>query len=206
VKLTQPLTRYVLLTVVGMLFAACANQMEPAKKALDGVASAVSAAAPDAAKYMPDALAALQKKLADLQASFDRKDYRAVLMGAPSVLSDAQSVALVAAARAKAAMTALGDQWASMSSSLPNLMSTVKARVDALGRTRQAPKGVDLASAQSSLADAMNSWTSAQASFAAGQLQDAVSMAKSAAAKAAAAAAAVNLKLPAPDSAHKARA
>ena len=202
-KLTQPLTRYVLLAMAALLFTACANQMEPAKKALDGVDSAVSAAAPDASKYMPDALKALQKKVADLQASFDRKDYRTVLMGAPSILSDAQSVALVAAARAKAAMTALGDQWTSMSSSLPKLLATVKARVDALSKTSQVPKGVDLASAQSSLADAMNSWTSAQASFTAGHLEDAVSMAKSVAAKATAAAAAVNLKLPAPDAAHK---
>jgi hypothetical protein len=202
-KLTQPLARYALLAIAGVLLSGCANQMEPAKKALDGVVSAVNAAAPDAAKYMPDALTALQKKVADLQASFDRKDYRTVLMGAPSVLSDAQSVALVAASRAKAAMTALGDQWTSMSASLPKLITTVKARVDALSKSRQVPKGVDLASAQSSLADAMNSWTSAQAAFTAGHLEDAVTMAKSVAAKAAAAAAAINLKLPGPDGTHK---
>jgi hypothetical protein len=202
-KLIQPFARHALLAMAALLLVACSNQMEPAKKALDGVASAVSAATPDAAKYMPGALPPLQKKLADLQTSFDRKDYRTVLMGAPSVLSDAQSVALIGAARAKAAMTALGDQWSSLSSSLPKLMSTVKARVDALGKARQAPKGVDLASAQSSLADATSSWTSAQASFTAGHIEDAVSMAKSVMAKATAAAAAINLKLPAPDGAHK---
>jgi len=202
-KLTQPLSRYLLLAMAGLLLSACSSQMEPAKKALDGVASAINAAAPDAAKYMPDSLAALQKKLADLQASFDRKDYRTVLMRAPSVLSDAQSVALIGAARAKAAMTAMSDQWTSMSSSVPKLIATVKARVDTLSKSRQVPKGDDLASAQASLADAINSWTSAQDAFTAGHLQDAVNMAKSVAAKATAAAAAINLKLPAPDSAHK---
>lgn len=203
-KRTQPLARYALLAIAGLLLSACANQMEPAKAALDGVANAVNAAAPDAGKYMPDALTALKKKLADLQASFDKKDYRTVLMGAPSVLSDAQSVALVAAARAKAAMKSMGEQWDSMSASLPKLMSTVKTRVDALSKTKQLPKGVDLATAQSSLADAMSTWTSAQDAFTAGHLEDAVTMAKSAMAKATAAAAAINLKLPTADSAHKA--
>jgi hypothetical protein len=202
-KLTQQLSRYMLLAMAGVLLAACNTQMEPAKNALDGVVSAVNAAAPNAAKYMPDALTALQKRVADLQASFDRKDYRTVLMGAPSVLSDAQSVALVAAARAKAAMAALGDQWTNLSSSIPKLIATVKTRVDALAKTKQVPKGDDLASAQSSLSDAINSWTSAQDSFTAGHLEEAVGMAKSVAAKATAAAAAINLKLPAPDSAHK---
>jgi hypothetical protein len=192
-----------LLAMAGVLLSACNTQMEPAKKALDSVVSAVNAAAPDAAKYMPDALTALQKKVADLQASFDRKDYRTVLMGAPSILSDAQSVALVAASRAKAAMAALNDQWTTLSSSVPKLIATVKTRVDTLSKTRQVPKGDDLASAQASLADATNSWTSAQASFTDAHLEQAVSMAKSAAAKATAAAAAVNLKLPSPDSAHK---
>jgi hypothetical protein len=202
-KLTQPLARYLLLAVAGMLLSACNTQMEPAKTALDGVVSAVNAAAPNATKYMPDALTALQKKVADLQASFDRKDYRTVLMGAPSILSDAQSVALVAASRAKAAMAALGDQWTNLSSSVPKLLATVKTRVDALSKSGRLPKGDDLAAAQSSLADAINSWTSAQASFTAGNLEAAVSTAKSVTAKATAAATAINLKLPAPDSTHK---
>jgi len=202
-KLTQPTTRHLLLAMAVVLLCACNSQMEPAKNALDGVVSAVNAAAPNAAKYMPDALTALQKKVADLQASFDRKDYRTVLMGAPSVLSDAQSVALVAASRAKAAKAALDDQWTAMSLSVPKLIATVKPRVDVLSKSSHLPKGDDLATAQSSLADAINSWTSAQAAFTAGNLEEAVSMAKSATAKATAAAAAINLKLPAPDSAHK---
>lgn len=179
-----------------MLFAACADQMKPAQQALDGVDSAVSAAAPDAGKYMPDALTALQSKVTALKASFDKRDYRTVLMGAPAVLVDAQSLAKVAAAKKAEAMKALGNQWTDMAASLPKLVATVKARVDALSKVRHLPKGVDLAAAKSALAEATGSWGKAQAAFTAGNVEEAVNNAKDGKAKAEAAAAAVNLKLP----------
>ncbi len=193
---TKPMAQFALLIVAMLLFAACADQMKPAQQALDGVDSAVSAAAPDAGKYMPDALTALQSKVTDLKASFDKRDYRTVLMGAPAVLADAQSLAKVAAAKKAEAMKALGNQWTDMAASLPKLVATVKARVDALSKVRHLPKGVDLAAAKSALAEATGSWEKAQAAFTAGNVGEAVNNAKDGKAKAEAAAAAVNLKLP----------
>ena len=119
---TKPMAQFALLIVAMLLFAACADQMKPAQQALDGVDSAVSAAAPDAGKYMPDALTALQSKVTDLKASFDKRDYRTVLMGAPAVLADAKSLAQVAAAKKAEAMKALGSQWTDMAASLPKLV------------------------------------------------------------------------------------
>jgi hypothetical protein len=194
--LTKPMAQYALLIVAMLLFAACADQMKPAQQALDGVDSAVSAAAPDAGKYMPEALTALQSKVTALKASFDKRDYRAVLIGAPAVLADAKSLAQVAAAKKEEAMKALGSQWTDMASSLPKLVETVKARVDALSKVRHLPKGVDLAAAKSALADATGLWEKAQAAFAAGKVEEAVNNAKDGKAKAEAAAAAVNLNLP----------
>jgi hypothetical protein len=194
--LIKPMTRYALLMVAMLLVAACANQMQPAQQALDGVDSAVSAAAPDAGKYLPDALTALQSKATALKATFDRGDYRAVLIGAPAVLADAKSLAQVAAARKAESMKALGSQWADAASSLPKLVETVKARVDALSKVRHLPKGVDLAAAKSALADATGLWEKAQAAFSAGKVEEAVSNAKEGKSRAEAAAAAVNLKLP----------
>jgi hypothetical protein len=193
--LTKPMTQCVLLMVAMLLVAACANQMKPAQQALDGVDSAVSAAAPDAGKYMPDALTAVQGKATALKASFDKGDYRAVLIGAPAVLADAKSLAQVAAAKKEVAMKALGSQWADVASSLPKLVETVKARVDALSKARHLPKGVDLAAAKSALADATGLWAKAQAAFTAGQVEEAVNNAKDGKARAEAAAAAVKLNL-----------
>lgn len=195
-QLIKPMAQYALLIVAMLLFGACANQMKPAQQALDGVDSAVSAAAADAGKYMPDALTALQSKVTALKASFDKGDYRAVLSGAPAVLADAKSLAQLAAAKKDEAMKALGSQWADMASSLPKLVETVKARVDALSKVRHLPKGADLAAAKSALADATGSWEKAQAAFTAGKVEEAVNNAKDAKAKAEAAAAALNVNLP----------
>ena len=194
-KPTSPIFKCALLTVAMLLFAACANQMEPAKQALDGANSAVSAAAADAGKYMPERLSTLQRKLSDLKSSFDRKDYAAVLASAPAVVDQAKSLAQAAASKKAEVAQALDTQWTDLNSSMPQLIETVKTHVDALAKKKHVPKGVDLAAAKSALADATISWEKAQSAFTAGKVEEAVSNAKDSKAKAEAAAAAVNLKL-----------
>jgi hypothetical protein len=195
-KPISPICKCTLLTVAMLLFAACANQMEPAKQALDGANSAVSAAAADARKYMPEHLSTLQRKLSDLKSAFDRKDYAAVLASAPAVVNEAKSLAQAAASKKAELAKALETQWTDLNSSMPRLIETVKTRVDALAKKKHVPKGVDLAAARSALADATISWEKAQSVFTAGKVEEAVSNAKDSKAKAEAAAAAVNLKLP----------
>ena len=200
-KPTSPIFKCTLLTVAMLLFAACANQMEPARQALQGADSAVSAAAADAGKYMPEHLSTLQRKLSDLKSSFDRKDYAAVLASAPAVVDEAKSLAQAAASKKAEVAEALGTQWTDLNSSMPKLIETVKTRVDALAKKKHVPKGVDLVAASSALADATISWEKAQSAFTAGKVEEAVSNAKDSKAKAEAAAAAVNLKLPTPGAA-----
>ena len=81
-----------LAVTAALLLGACANQMEPAQSALAGIDSAVSAASADAGKYIPDQLSAVQTKLADLKTAFEKKDYAAVLTGAPAILTEAQGL------------------------------------------------------------------------------------------------------------------
>lgn len=76
-----------------LLFAACANQMEPAKKALYEINTAVDSVSADAKTYVPDQLTSVQAKVAGLTASFDKNDYSAVVTGAPSVLAEVQGLA-----------------------------------------------------------------------------------------------------------------
>ena len=179
-----------------LLLAACASQMEPAQTAIAGIESAISSASTDAAKYVPEQLTSVQAKLADLKADFDKKDYKAVLASAPALLSEAQALLGAAAMKKEAVMKALSADWTGMAASLPQLVATVKSRVDMLSKSHHAPAGVDLAAAKTSLADATTLWGKAQAAFSANNVEEAVNAAKEVKAKAEAAAAALKMKLP----------
>ena len=179
-----------------LLLAACASQMEPAQTAIAGIESAISTASADASKYVPDQLSAVQAKLADLKADFDKKDYKAVLAGAPALLSEAQGLLGAAAMKKEEVMKALSADWTGMAASLPQLVATVKSRVDMLSKSKHAPAGVDLAAAKTNLADATTLWGKAQAAFSANNVEEAVNAAREVKAKAEAAAAALKMKLP----------
>jgi hypothetical protein len=179
-----------------LLLAACASQMEPAQTAISGIESAVSAASADAGKYIPDQLSGVQAKLADLKGAFEKKDYKTVLASAPALLTDAQGLMAAAAMKKEEVMKALSGDWTSMAAALPQLVSTVKSRVDMLSKSKHLPAGVDLAAAKTSLADATTLWGKAQAAFSSNNVEEAVNAAKEVKAKAEAAAAALKMTLP----------
>ena len=186
-----------LVTVIAaLLLAACASQMEPAQTAIAGIESAVSTASADAGKYVPDQLSAVQAKLNDLKAAFDKKDYKSVLANAPALLSDAQGLLGAAALKKEEVMKAMSVEWTSMAASLPQLVSAVKSRVDMLSKSHHAPAGVDLAAAKTGLADATAMWGKAQAAFSSGNVEEAVTAAREVKTKAEAAATALKMKLP----------
>lgn len=192
-KSPQSIANYLLLGVAALLLVACGSQMEPAKKAIDEVSSTVQATPPDADQYIPDQVADVKRKLADLNASFDKKDYAAVLAGAPPLLIEAKSLTAAAAAKKDEVMKALAAQWTDLSASVPQLVTSVKTRVEALSKTRRVPKGVDLAAAKSGLSDATTLWDKAQAASQSNHVADAVTAAKDAKAKAEAAAVALKM-------------
>src|SRR5580658_3892058 len=84
-KSNQRITGFLALCSVAILFVACVNQMEPAKNALDNINSTLSAVSADAQKYIPEQYAQAQGKVAALTASYEKKDYAAVIAGAPAV-------------------------------------------------------------------------------------------------------------------------
>jgi hypothetical protein len=196
VKSIQTIKKYLTLYSAAILLAACANPMEPAKNALDNINSRLSAVSADAQKYIPDQLSHAQTKVADLSASFDKKDYAAVLAGAPAVLSEVNGLAGAAAAKKDEILKALGTEWRSLAVSIPQSMSAVQTRIDALSKSRHVPKDIDLGAAKSGLADATSAWDKAQSAFKAGNAADAVSTAKDARGKLESAATALKLDLP----------
>jgi hypothetical protein len=105
-----------------------------------------------------------------------------VLARAQAVLADAKHLATAAAAKkdeiAKAQTKALNTEWSGFAASLPEMITAVKKRVDALSKPKRMPKGIDLAPARSGLGDATTEWEKAQAAFASGKVEDAVAAAK----------------------------
>ena len=177
------------LVLAAVLIAACAGQMEPAKKAIDSIESAISAAGPDAEKYIPDELHAVQQQLSDLKAKFEQKDYKAVVAAAPGLLTQAQGLAGAAASAkqaAEAAAQALASEWSTLATDVPAQLTAVTNRVKMLSKSKKLPAGLDKASfeaAKSGAAEAQTAWTQATEAQAAGKLDEAVAAARQVKAK-----------------------
>jgi hypothetical protein len=192
-KPNQRITGFLRLCSVAILCVACANQMEPAKNALDNINSILNSVSGEAQKYVPDQFTAAQSKAAQLTASFEKKDYAAVVAGAPAVLVEVNGLAGAAAAKKDEMVRALGNEWRSLAASVPQSLSAVQTRIDALSKTKRVPKDVDVGAGKSGLADATAAWDKAQQAFKSGNLEDAVNAAKDAQGKSASAAAALKL-------------
>ena len=162
-----------------IVLAGCASQMEPAQRSISDIEAIVSAASPEAAKYVPDQLTDVQSKLGELKASFDKKEYAAVLTGAPAALSAAQSLAGAAAAKKDELTKALNEQWSGLAAVLPRSMTAIQSRLGLLGNksTKQLAAGIDLDAAKDRLSNATSLWSKAQAAFATGNLTEAVTTA-----------------------------
>ena len=200
-QMTQRVSRYALISMAAIILAACAGQKQPAQKLIGDIEATVTAASAEAAKYVPDELAAVQSKLAALKASFDKQDYAAVVSGGPQVLSEAQNLATAAAAKKDEILKALNDQWTGLAGSLPADVAAVQNRIDVLSKKpgKKLAAGIDLDAAKAGAGDATALWSKAQAAFAAGNLDEAVSTAKDVKVKIEALAASlkVNLTVPA---------
>ena len=195
-KSTRNNAKYLALYTAAILIVACTNQMEPAKNALDNINASLAAVSADAQKYVPDQFASAQSKVAALAASYDKKDYPAVLASAPAVLREVNGLSGAAAAKKDELLRAVGNEWRGLEASVPQSVTAVQTRVDELSKTKHAPKGIDLAAAKSGLADATSGWEKAQTAFKSGNAEDAVTAGKDAKSKIDSAAAALKLDLP----------
>jgi hypothetical protein len=187
-------------SLVAVLLAACAGQKEPAEKVIGEIQATVTAASTEAAKYIPEQLAGVQTQLSALKASFDKQDYAAVVTGAPPVLSAAQSLATDAAAKKDEVLKALNDRWTALAGSVPGYLTAIQNRMDFLAKkaNKKAAAGIDLEGAKSASSDAMAAWSKAQAAFATGNMDEAVTTAQDVNAKVQAVASSLKLDLSAP--------
>jgi hypothetical protein len=184
-KLKSAFAGFVSLAMAAVLLAGCANQMEPAKKAIADIEAAVAAAGPDAAQYIPDQLEAVTSQIASLKAKFDQKDYKGVLAAAPALLTQAQGLAAAAGAAKDAAMAAaleaLNAEWGTLSADIPAQLAAVASRVEILAKSKKLPAGLDAATfdaARTGMDEATALWNEATAAQASGNMEQAVAAAR----------------------------
>jgi hypothetical protein len=196
----QRVGRYGMICLAAIVLAACARQKEPAQKLIGDIESTVDGASAEAAKYVPDQLADVQSKLGTLQASLGKQDYAAVLSGGPAVLNQAQGLATAAAAKKDQILKSLDDEWTALAAALPGDVTALQSRLDLLSKKpgKKPAAGIDLDAAKAGVSDAASLWSKAQAAFATGNLQEAVSAAKDVKAKIDGLAAALKVDLPPP--------
>jgi hypothetical protein len=199
-QMIQRIGRFALMSAAAILLAACAGQKQPAQKLIGDIEATVIAASGEAAKYIPEELVDVQTKLGSLKASFDKQDYAMVVARGPDVLNEAQGLATAAAAKKDEVLKALNDQWTILSAALPADVTAVQSRIDSLSKksSKKLAAGIDLDAAKAGVADTNSLWSKAQAAFASGNLDEAVSTAKDVKAKIEALAMSLKVDLPAP--------
>lgn len=178
--------RFLAVLVAGLILAACANLQEPAQKMIAQVDAAVTAAGADAQQYVPDQVADVKQKLADLKTAYDNKDYKSVMSGAPPVLTAAKGLADAAAAKKAEVMAAANTKWTELATSLPASVAAIEARLSTVAKSHKLPAGVTkdgVAAAKSGLAEAKTAWTDATAAFGSGNVQGALDKASGVKAK-----------------------
>jgi hypothetical protein len=174
------ITRYAIVAAALSVVAACASNMEPAQRILAQIQTAVTAASADAEKYIPDQLKDVQDQLSRLQAAFDKKDYSTVITAGPGVIAAAQGLAAAAAAKKTEVMQTLNGEWTEVAGKLPAKLTAIQQRIEELSQrsNRKMAEGIDLPAAKTAISDATSLWSKAQAAFASGNLDEAVSTAK----------------------------
>jgi hypothetical protein len=180
---------FVALTAITLVLGACANQKEPAEKAVAQVESALAEIRTDAEKYAAEELKSVDESVAKLKANLASKDYKAVVTGAPAVSSTITSLKdTVAKAKidAEAVMAAAQAEWGELSTSVPQMVEAIQSRVDTLSKSRKLPANVDKATFETIKTDfetVKADWTSASSQFASGAAADAVRTARAARSK-----------------------
>lgn len=172
-----------------LIITACANQKEPAEKAVAQVEASLSQIRDDAEKYSSDELKGVDESIARLKGELAAKNYKAVVLQTPNVASTVSALKESVArkkADAEEMMAAAQQEWSELSTRVPEMVNKLQSKVDSLSRTRKFPKGLDKAGFETAKAEFETmkaSWAEASAEFSSGMAADAVRRARAAKAK-----------------------
>ena len=176
---TRPL-RTLVLVMVAVLLSACAPKDEaPARKAIDQISAAIESAGPDATKYVPGHVAAVEGQLTKLKVRFYDQDYEAIAEQAPAILERAEALPTTAAAKKAEIAKVLDGEWSKLLTDVPATMASAGKYVDELIASKKTAPGMTqdmFASARIGIDQQKSLWEKATAAKAAGDLEQAVTL------------------------------
>lgn len=181
--------RLLAVVAAALVMTACANQKEPAEKAVAQIEASLASFKDDAEKYAGDDFRGVEESVAKLKGELASQNYKAVVMQAPNVRSSVAALKDTVAkkkAEAEEMLAAAQQEWTDLSASVPDMVTKLQAKVDSLTKSRKLPKGLDKAgfdSAKSEFEALKSSWAEAGAEFSSGMVADAVRRARAAKAK-----------------------
>jgi hypothetical protein len=176
----RTLSRILPVLLFTVLAAACGKA--PAEQALKTAEAAIEAARPEVEKFAPAEWTALSADAAAARSQFEKGEYKEALAGAQALLPRVQA----ATAAAQAKKTELIATFTALKASLPGVLDTLGKQLTAYAAMKKLPAGIDkagVAAAQAELPNVSAAWTSAVASFDAGDLAKAVDVANQVKAK-----------------------
>ena len=163
----------ILAVLLAFSLAACQSGKAPAEQAIKAAEEAYNAAKGEAVKYVPEQAKAVEDALMAAKDSFEKKDYKAATSAATDVAAKAKELGAAAAAK-KAELT---KGWEDLSSGMPQMLDSIKSRVDMLSKSKKLPKDLDkekFEGAKSGLVEVTAMWDAANSAFKEGNLADAL--------------------------------
>ncbi len=186
----------IILLFSGVLLIGCGKgDKGPAELAIKTAEEAFNASKGEAAKYIPDEVKSLEGALAAMKDKLAKGDYKAVIAEAKSFTDKVKS--LLDSVKAK--KEELEKGWKEVDQEVPKMVAEIQSKIDMLSKSKKLPGNLTaekFEDIKSGLAAAKEEWAKALESFKAGNLADAVSLAKSVKDKAAAAMEALGMKAP----------
>ncbi|MDD3248937.1 MAG: hypothetical protein PHF23_00990 [Smithellaceae bacterium] len=164
-------TLFILVMVMG-----CADEKGPAQLAMKAAEQAVETTKAEAAKLVPEEVAALEAALASAKEKLDKGEYKAALVEAQGLVGKAKDI--LAAAKAK--KDELSKQWTELTEEIPQMVEAIQGKVGSLARLKKLPQNITaekLAEAKSGLETIEADLAKAQESFASGNIVEAVATA-----------------------------
>lgn len=180
----SPFAGFAVLMLAVVFAAGCAGrEEESARKAIDEITAAVDASGPDAIKYVPRKVSTVRGQVVRFKVMYYDRDYAGILAAAPDVLKEAQNLGAAAASRKGEIGTLMEGDWEALAMSTPAALAAARTRVEELQKAKTLPAGVNaqvLESAVKGLAEYESQWQEANEAKAAGNLEQAVTLASSA--------------------------